>query len=153
MNFGGIGGALIGALIIQRLGSRITILTLSAVSVAGAIIATASPAGSTEHVPADRDVRHPGRLAERRADHDVCAGERLATNPWRGIRTAVAVARIGSVLASFVGMFALDLGGTSAFFSVCHHIGHRPLLAGNRAASSTHVERLVAAKVGAPAGH
>src|SRR5438094_9169487 len=33
-----------------------------------------------------------------------------------GIGTAVAVGRIGNVLAAYVGMFALDLGGTSAFF-------------------------------------
>jgi MFS transporter, AAHS family, 4-hydroxybenzoate transporter len=34
-----------------------------------------------------------------------------------GIGTAVAVGRIGNVLASYVGVFALDRGGTAGFFS------------------------------------
>ena len=34
-----------------------------------------------------------------------------------GVGTAVAVGRIGNVLASYVGAFALDAGGAAAFFS------------------------------------
>src|SRR5262249_41330578 len=56
-----------------------------------------------------------------------------------GIGTAVAVGRIGNVLASYVGNFSLDLGGPPAYFStfaigmiivvaslavVRRHIGH-----------------------------
>src|SRR5947208_2256476 len=42
-NFGGVGGAIIGALIIQRLGSRITMLSLSGISIASALAMAAMP--------------------------------------------------------------------------------------------------------------
>src|SRR5207248_6891720 len=42
-NFGGVAGAIIGALVIQRLGSRVTQLTLSAAAVAAAVIMAAMP--------------------------------------------------------------------------------------------------------------
>jgi MFS transporter, AAHS family, 4-hydroxybenzoate transporter len=34
-----------------------------------------------------------------------------------GVGTAVAVGRIGNVVASYVGAFALDIGGPQAFFT------------------------------------
>src|SRR5438093_9946807 len=42
-NFGGVGAAIIGALIIQRLGSRITMLSLSGISIASALAMAAMP--------------------------------------------------------------------------------------------------------------
>jgi AAHS family 4-hydroxybenzoate transporter-like MFS transporter len=71
-----------------------------------------------------------------------------------GIGTAVAVGRIGNVLASYVGMFALDRGTGAYFltFAVTMIIVFFSLAIVRR-----HIERtaggMVAAKVGAPAGH
>jgi AAHS family 4-hydroxybenzoate transporter-like MFS transporter len=42
-NFGGVGGAVLGALVIQRLGSRITLMGMSAIAVASALAMTAMP--------------------------------------------------------------------------------------------------------------
>jgi len=72
-----------------------------------------------------------------------------------GIGTAVAVGRIGNVLASYTGNFALDLAGPPAYFSsfaigmvivfislsfIRRHIG-------------SSVSEIAAARVGVPAGH
>src|SRR4029450_9791123 len=72
-----------------------------------------------------------------------------------GIGTAVAVGRIGNVLASYVGNFALDEGGTSGYFLTfaITRVGAFISLAVVR----RHIERTtgdaVGARVGAPAGH
>src|SRR5439155_2230512 len=42
-NYGGVAGAVLGALIIQRLGSRLTMLSMSAAAVAGALIMAVVP--------------------------------------------------------------------------------------------------------------
>jgi len=72
-----------------------------------------------------------------------------------GIGTAVAVGRIGNVLASYVGNFALDQGGTAAYFmtfAITMVIVFISLAIVRR-----HIERtsadMLGAKIGAPAGH
>ena len=72
-----------------------------------------------------------------------------------GIGTAVAVGRIGNVLASYVGNFALDKGGTPAYFmtfAITMIIVFFSLAIVRR-----HIERtaadMMAAKLGATAGH
>jgi AAHS family 4-hydroxybenzoate transporter-like MFS transporter len=116
-NYGGVVGAIVGALIIQRLGSRITMLTLSGVAIASAFVMAA--------IPPD-----PQRSFQLIVLFVILGGSlnavqttmyALAANVYpteirgTGIGTAVAVGRIGNVLASYVGMFALDRG-TGAYF-------------------------------------
>jgi AAHS family 4-hydroxybenzoate transporter-like MFS transporter len=116
-NYGGVVGAIVGALIIQRLGSRITMLTLSGIAIASAFVMAA--------IPPD-----PQRSFQLIVLFVILGGSlnavqttmyALAANVYpteirgTGIGTAVAVGRIGNVLASYVGMFALDRG-TGAYF-------------------------------------
>src|SRR5256712_5738379 len=72
-----------------------------------------------------------------------------------GIGTAVAVGRIGNVLASYTGNFALDLGGPPAYFS-SFAIG-MVLVFISLAVIRRHIDRTVTeisgVKVGVPAGH
>ena len=72
-----------------------------------------------------------------------------------GIGTAVAVGRIGNVLASYVGIFALNHGGAPAYFST-FAIG-MIIVFMSLAAIRRHIDRTVneiaGVKVGAPAGH
>jgi len=116
-NYGGVVGAIVGALIIQRLGSRITMLSLSAIAIASAFVMAA--------IPPD-----PQRSFQLIVLFVILGGSlnavqttmyALAANVYpteirgTGIGTAVAVGRIGNVLASYVGMAALDRG-TGAYF-------------------------------------
>jgi AAHS family 4-hydroxybenzoate transporter-like MFS transporter len=155
-NYGGVGGAIIGALIIQRFGSRITMLSLSGIAIASALVMAA--------IPPD-----PQRAFQLIVLFVILGGSlnavqttmyALAANVYpteirgTGIGTAVAVGRIGNVLASYVGMFALDRGTGAYFltFAVTMIIVFFSLAIVRR-----HIERtaggMVAAKVGAPAGH
>ena len=72
-----------------------------------------------------------------------------------GIGTAVAVGRIGNVLASYVGSFALDKGGPPAYFST-FGVGMIIVFA-SLALVRRHIDRTTSevghAKVSAPARH
>jgi AAHS family 4-hydroxybenzoate transporter-like MFS transporter len=72
-----------------------------------------------------------------------------------GIGTAVAVGRIGNVLASYTGNVALDIGGAAAYFS---SFGIAMVLVfGSLAIVRRHIGVTVAEiatmNIGAPAGH
>jgi AAHS family 4-hydroxybenzoate transporter-like MFS transporter len=118
-NFGGVAGAIVGALIIQRLGSRVTQLTLSGIAIASALVmATMSPDPQDTFQLIVMFVLLGGAL-----NAVITTMYALAANVYpteirgTGIGTAVAMGRLGMVLASYVGNFALDAGGSSAYFS------------------------------------
>jgi len=118
-NFGGVGGAVLGALVIQRLGSRATLMGMSALAVASALAMAAMPL---------RPPMTPGLVAMFALTGGLLNAVQttmyaLAAHVYpteiraTGVGTAVAVGRIGNVVASYVGAFALDTGGAPAFFS------------------------------------
>ena len=116
-NYGGVIGAIMGALIIQRLGSRITMLTLSGVAIASAFVMAAVPPDPQQSFQLIvLFVILGGSLhAVQTTMYALAANVYPTEIRGTGIGTAVAVGRIGNVLASYVGMFALDRG-TSAYF-------------------------------------
>jgi AAHS family 4-hydroxybenzoate transporter-like MFS transporter len=156
-NFGGVGGAIIGALIIQRLGSRMTMLGLSAVSVASALWLAAIPPDplATLQLIVMFVILGGSLNAVQTTMYALAANVYPTEIRGTGIGTAVAVGRIGNVLASYVGNFALDQGGTPAYFmtfAITMVIVFLSLAIVRR-----HIERtagdMMAAKLGAPAGH
>jgi AAHS family 4-hydroxybenzoate transporter-like MFS transporter len=146
-NFGGVGGAVLGALVIQRLGSRVTLLGMSALAVLSALAMAATPL----HPPATTGLIAMFALtggllnAVQTTMYAVAAHVYPTRIRATGVGTAVAVGRMGNVVASYVGAFALDAGGAPALFAswavsmaivlgslaaVRHHIGRparRPL--------------------------
>jgi AAHS family 4-hydroxybenzoate transporter-like MFS transporter len=117
-NFGGVAGAVLGALAIQRLGSRTTLLGMSALAVVCALAMAAMPL---------RPPMTPGLIAMFALTGGLLNAVQttmyaLAAHVYpteirgTGVGTAVAVGRIGNVVASYVGAFALDSGGAPAFF-------------------------------------
>jgi AAHS family 4-hydroxybenzoate transporter-like MFS transporter len=118
-NFGGVAGAVLGALVIQRLGSRATLLGMSAFAIVSALAMAAMPL----HPPMT-----PGPIAMFALTGGLLNAVQttmyaLAAHVYpteiraTGVGTAVAVGRIGNVVASYVGAFALDTGGAPAFFT------------------------------------
>ncbi|HYR92298.1 MAG TPA: MFS transporter [Terriglobia bacterium] len=156
-NFGGVGGAIIGALVIQRLGSRITMLSMSAISIIVAFAMAAMPFDpqSTFGVVVMFVVLGGLLNAVQTTMYALAANVYPTEIRGTGIGAAVAVGRIGNVLASYVGNFALDSGGAPAYFST-FGIGMIVVFA-SLALVRRHIDRTtgapVAAKVGAPAGH
>jgi AAHS family 4-hydroxybenzoate transporter-like MFS transporter len=118
-NLGGVVGAVGGALVIQRLGSRAAMLGMTAVAVAVSLVLSAT----TIMAPASA-----GLMTLMIVDGALLNGVQttmyaLAAHIYpteirgTGVGSAVAFGRIGNVLAPYVGNFALDRGGTPAYFS------------------------------------
>jgi AAHS family 4-hydroxybenzoate transporter-like MFS transporter len=118
-NFGGVGGAVLGALVIQRLGSRMTLMGMSAVAVASALAMTAMPLAPPMSAGLVAMFALTGGLlnAVQTTMYAVAAHVYPTDIRGTGVGTAVAVGRIGNVVASYVGAFALDRGGAPAFFA------------------------------------
>jgi AAHS family 4-hydroxybenzoate transporter-like MFS transporter len=118
-NFGGVAGALAGALVIQRLGSRITMLGMSALAVVSALALAATPLHPPVTVLLMAVFALTGGLLNAVQTTMYALAAHVYPTPIRGtgVGTAVAFGRIGNVLASYTGAFALDHGGPPAFFT------------------------------------
>lgn len=118
-NLGGVGGAIMGALVIQRLGSRVTMLSMTALSVACTIVLAGMKL----------DPQNTGALmlmfiltgglmnAVQTTMYALAANVYPTEIRGTGIGTAVAIGRIGNVLASYIANFALDKGGVPGYFT------------------------------------
>jgi AAHS family 4-hydroxybenzoate transporter-like MFS transporter len=116
-NLGGVGGALLGAFLIQRVGSRIPMLGMSAISIVCALVLTsvridpASPVGLMVMM-----VLLGGFMnAVQTTMYALAANVYPTAIRGTGIGTAVAVGRIGNAMAGYVGPFAINRG-TPAYF-------------------------------------
>jgi len=118
-NFGGVGGALLGALVIERLGSRITLLGMAAIAVVSGLTMAAMPLAPPMTPALFAMFALTGGLlnAVQTTMYALAAHVYPTTIRATGVGTAVAVGRIGNVVASYVGAFALDIGGPPAFFT------------------------------------
>ena len=117
-NIGGVVGALGGALIIQQLGSRITMIGMSAIAIVTALALTTMPLDASNATVLLILIGITGALLNG-VQTTMYA---LATNVYpteirgTGVGTAVAVGRIGNVLAVFVGNYAINVGQARGYF-------------------------------------
>jgi len=116
-NLGGVGGALLGAFLIQRLGSRITMLGMSALAIICALVLAAWRIDPLSTVGLMIIMVLLGGLMNgvQTTMYALAANVYPTLIRGTGIGTAVAVGRIGNAMASYVGDFAIDRG-TSAYF-------------------------------------
>jgi len=117
-NFGGVGGAVLGALIIQRLGSRVTMLGMSAAAVGAALVMAAMPLDPQSTIGLMTMFVLSGALLNGVQTTMYALAAHVYPTRFRstGVGAAVAFGRIGNVLAAYVGSFALDSGGASGYF-------------------------------------
>ncbi len=119
-NFGGVAGALAGALLIQRIGSRVALLTISALAVACALVMA--------RLPLDPDAWNlvavmftvSGALlnAVQATMYALAAHVFPTAIRGTGVGATVAVGRVGNVAASYVGSWALTSGGPPLYFQM-----------------------------------
>ena len=116
-NLGGVGGALLGALVISRLGSRTTMLgmCLIAVGSCAAMASTALVPPATVGMFALFAVTGGLINGTQTAMYALAAHVYPAAIRATGVGTAVAFGRIGGVLSSYAGSWALG-GGGGRFF-------------------------------------
>jgi AAHS family 4-hydroxybenzoate transporter-like MFS transporter len=117
-NIGGVVGALFGALLIQRFGSRITMMGMSAIAIGTSVVLAGMGLDPMKAGLLLLLIGVTGALLNG-VQTTMYA---LATNVYpteirgTGVGAAVAVGRIGNVLAVYVGNYAIDVGQARGYF-------------------------------------
>jgi AAHS family 4-hydroxybenzoate transporter-like MFS transporter len=139
-NFGGVFGALFGAFLIQRLGSRIPMLGMSALSIVCAVVLALmriDPSGAS--VLMVMLVLLGGLMnAVQTTMYALAANVYPTSIRGTGIGTAVAVGRIGNAMAGYVGPSAIAIGSYAYFGSFAVTMA---LTLGSLAIIRRHIER------------
>lgn len=120
-NLGGVAGAICGGLIIARIGSRPTMLSIAAGAVCGAVTLALMPiTANSNALPIIAMLGVTGACinALQTTLYALAAHVYPTTVRATGVGTAVAFGRIGGVMSSYAGEWALGAGGTSAFFAL-----------------------------------
>jgi AAHS family 4-hydroxybenzoate transporter-like MFS transporter len=119
-NLGGVAGAVGGALLIGRLGSRPTMPGMAGLAVAGAlglaamhIVSTTNPLWIVVMLGLTGGMINAVQTTMYALAAHVYPTEVRAT----GVGTAVSVGRLGGVLSPYAGAWALEAGGGRAFFA------------------------------------
>jgi AAHS family 4-hydroxybenzoate transporter-like MFS transporter len=119
-NLGGVVGAILGAVIIGRLGSRITMLTMTVGAIAGAAAmgSVSIPTQSAFTVLAMLAWTGGLMNAVQTTMYALAAHVYPTDIRGTGVGTAVAVGRIGGVISPYAGSWALESGGASRLFQL-----------------------------------
>jgi MFS transporter, AAHS family, 4-hydroxybenzoate transporter len=119
-NLGGVVGAILGAVVIMRLGSRLTMLVMAAGAVAGAAVLASMPIGTQSAFAVLAMLAWTGGLINAVQTTMYALAAHIYPTAVRatGVGTAVAFGRIGGVLSPSVGSWALESGGSSLYFGL-----------------------------------
>jgi MFS transporter, AAHS family, 4-hydroxybenzoate transporter len=119
-NLGGVVGAIAGALVIMRIGSRVTMLVMAAGAVAGALVLASMPIGTQSAFAVLAMLAWTGGLINAVQTTMYALGAHVYPTAVRatGVGTAVAFGRVGGVLSPTVGSWALESGGSSRYFGL-----------------------------------
>ena len=150
-NFGGVAGAIVGAMLIQRFGSRVTMLGMSALAVVcGFVLAGAEITPQNGLFLAVMFILTGGLLNAVQTTMYALAAHVFPTEVRStGVGFAVAVGRIGNVLAATVANEAFTRGGNAGYFGSWSVL--MVIVFVSLALVSRHVPRSSAAEAGAPA--
>ena len=118
-NFGGVAGALAGAMVIQQVGSRRALLTITGLAIAAALLMASLPPDTQALFRTMTLFAITGALmnAVQATMYALAAHVFPTSIRGTGVGTTVAVGRVGNVLASYVGSWAIIAGGPPLFFA------------------------------------
>jgi AAHS family 4-hydroxybenzoate transporter-like MFS transporter len=120
-NLGGVAGAIGGALIIARIGSRPTMLAMTAGAIAGALAMSMMRIGggaSPGVVILMLGITGGLINAVQTTMYALAAHVYPTMARATGVGSAVAVGRLGAIFSTYAGAWALELGGTRLFFAL-----------------------------------
>ena len=119
-NLGGVVGAILGAVAIMRLGSRLTMLVMAAGAIAGAAVLAFMTIGAASAVAVLAMLAWTGGLinAVQTTMYALAAHVYPTAVRATGVGTAVAFGRVGGVLSPSVGSWALESGGSARYFGL-----------------------------------
>jgi AAHS family 4-hydroxybenzoate transporter-like MFS transporter len=119
-NFGGVVGAILGAFVIMRLGSRVSMLTMGAGAIVGAVVLATMSIGPQSSVAVFTMLAWTGGLinAVQTTMYALAAHVYPTSIRATGVGTVVAFGRIGGVVSPTLGSWGLESGGASRYFQV-----------------------------------
>jgi len=119
-NYGGIAGALLGAVVLQRLGSRLTMLTMSVCAMVSGVVLAGWQLDPARTGGLMAMLLLAGGLLNGVQTTMYALAAHVFPTPIRstGVGLAVAVGRIGNVVAAYAGSAAIDRGGPPAYFAL-----------------------------------
>ena len=117
-NYGGVFAAVLGAVVMQRAGSRIAMLTMAAAAVICGSVLAFVPLEPSRTATLLFVILLAGAFVNgvQTTMYALVANIYPTEIRSTGVGTAVAIGRIGNVLAAYAGSMALDRGGTSGYF-------------------------------------
>jgi len=117
-NIGGVVGAIAGALVIMRLGSRLSMLTMGAGAIVGAIGLSMMSIAPQSSAAVFAMLAWTGGLinATQTTMYALAAHVYPTSIRATGVGTVVAFGRIGGVVSPTLGSWALESGGASKYF-------------------------------------
>ena len=117
-NYGGVAGALLGAIVLQRLGSRLAMLGMAASGVlcAGILAGWPLDPGSTTGFMAMLLLTGGLFNGVQTTMYALAAHVYPTAIRSTGVGVAVAVGRVGNIVAAYAGSVAIDRGGPPAYF-------------------------------------
>jgi AAHS family 4-hydroxybenzoate transporter-like MFS transporter len=118
VNIGGVAGAVLGALVIQRIGSRATMLGMSAAAIVFSIVLAGLDLDPNNTFTLMALLLVTGGLlnAVQTTMYALAAHVYPTEIRSTGVGTAVAFGRVGNILAVYVGAYALDSAGVPGYF-------------------------------------
>ena len=120
-NLGGVAGSLLGGFAIARVGSKVSMLTMTAVAVMGATILAfmpITPAAAVWPVIAMIGVVGAAINGVQVTMYALAAHVYPTAIRATGVGSAVAFGRIGAVLTGYIGSWAIGFGGAPVYFGV-----------------------------------
>jgi AAHS family 4-hydroxybenzoate transporter-like MFS transporter len=119
VNVGGVLGAIAGALVIQRMGSRVTMLGMSALAIVCSMVMAGMKLDPADSLLLMVMFLITGGLlnAVQTTMYALAANVYPTEIRSTGVGAAVAFGRIGNALAAYVGGYALDQGGSAGYFT------------------------------------
>jgi AAHS family 4-hydroxybenzoate transporter-like MFS transporter len=120
-NLGGVAGAIVGAWGFARLGSRVTMLVMAVGATAGALVLQSmriTAASDTALIIAVLGLT--GGLINAVQTTMYALATQIYPTAVRatGVGTAASIGRLGAILSSFAGAWALEAGGAPLFFTL-----------------------------------
>ena len=117
-NYGGVVAAVLGAVAMQRVGSRVAMLGMAAAAVICGTVLAFVPLEPSRATTLLFVILLAGAFVNGVQTTMYALVAHIYPTEIRstGVGTAVAIGRIGNVFAAYAGSFALDRGGTSGYF-------------------------------------
>ena len=117
-NYGGVIAAILGAVVIQRLGSRIAMVSMAGAAVACGVALGVMPPDATRVTSFLIVILLAGAFVNGVQTTMYALAAHVFPPEVRstGVGTSVAIGRIGNVLAAYAGSMAIDRGGLPGYF-------------------------------------